>query len=209
MMKTIFVTCLAVAAATPDADPQVVYAGLGHHLGLAHHGVVLPSAGAVHHSTVVKSVEVEPATVETAVENYAVPVAAPLHYGYAGLHHGAAFGYGYGLGLHGLHGVGHVIAKRDADADANADADADAYYGYGLGYGLGYHGLGYHGLGYHGLGYVAHAIPHVATVKSVEVEAPEVVETVAAPLTYTHYLGHGYGYGLHGYGYGFPYAYGR
>merc|ERR1719384_532503 len=141
-MNTILVSLLLVAAVQAKVDPQVVVAaGLAP---LAHHGYVLPSAAAVHRSTVVKSVVEQPAEVATEVTHHAIPVAAPLHYGY-GLHHA---GLGYGLGLH--HGLaGHVIAKREAEPEA----DADAYYGYGLGYGYAHHGYGY---AHHGLGYGAH-----------------------------------------------------
>jgi len=98
-------------------------------------------------------------------------------------------------------GVVHV-AKRSADAEAEADADAFyTTYGYaGLPYAgySGYTGYPYHHAAYnyaayspysYGLGYAAYAAP--AAVKTVEVEAPAVVKTVAAPaiaapLAYHH-----------------------
>jgi hypothetical protein len=87
-----------VALGAPEADPQLLYGGLGYagHLGYA--GLPLAAAHAVAHVPVVKGVVETPAEVATEVTAHAVPVAL----GYHGL------GYGYG---------GHYLGKRSADAD--------------------------------------------------------------------------------------------
>merc|ERR1712037_64780 len=95
MIKSVFLAVVAAASAAPEADPQVI---LGGHPALPY--AAAPAAfsfapvGAVHSSSVVKSVEVAPAEVSHEVTAHAVPVAVGYH----------------GYGLHGYYG------KRDADA---------------------------------------------------------------------------------------------
>merc|ERR1739842_289273 len=150
-----------------------------------------------------------------AVATVAAPFAyhaAPLATGYSQVNHATslstaglanaaipAIAGGYaGAGRYVANSAGVVhVAKRSADAEAEADADAFyTTYGYaGLPYAgySGYTGYPYHYAAYspysYGLGYAAYAAP--AAVKTVEVEAPAVVKTVAAPaiaapLAYHH-----------------------
>merc|ERR1719339_778377 len=220
MIKTVIIASMAaVALGAPEADPQLVYGGLGYA------GLPLAAAHAVPHVPVVKGVVETPAEVATEVTAHAVPVAV----GYHGL------GYGYG---------GHYIGKRSADADpailAGATriitpptplihnppvrpviAHAPLGYGYGLGH-LGYGlpaahvigkreaeadpqliaGLPYAGLvhGYAGLPLAAaHAVPHVPVVKGV-VETPAEVATAVTAHAVPVAVGyHGLGYGGYGY----------
>merc|ERR1719483_2032368 len=196
MIKSVFVASLAaVVLAAPEADPALLYGGLGYagHLGYA--GVPLAAVGAVPHVPVVKAVVETPAEVATEVTAHALPVA---------------------LGYHGLGYGGHFVGKRSADADPailagstqvltaptpiihNAPvlhhpvAPLAAPLAYGLGYGHGLAGAHYigkraaeadpqllAGLPYAGLAYgygglhlaAAPAVPHVPVVKSV-VETP-------------------------------------
>merc|ERR1711990_476238 len=157
MIKSVFLAVVAAASAAPEADPQLLAAALPY---AAAPVVAAPAAyafapvGAVHSSSVVKSVEVSPAEVSHEVTAHAVPVAVGYH------------GYGYG----------HYYGKREADPAVIAGhtkvltpptplihnppvlpvvhhpvvaAPAVAA--------VGYAGLGYHGLGY-GLPYAAHAV---------------------------------------------------
>merc|ERR1719339_570136 len=220
MIKTVIIASMAaVALGAPEADPQLVYGGLGYA------GLPLAAAHAVPHVPVVKGVVETPAEVATEVTAHTVPVAV----GYHGL------GYGYG---------GHYIGKRSADADpailAGATriitpptplihnppvrpviAHAPLGYGYGLGH-LGYGlpaahvigkreaeadpqliaGLPYAGLvhGYAGLPLAAaHAVPHVPVVKGV-VETPAEVATAVTAHAVPVAVGyHGLGYGGYGY----------
>merc|ERR1712212_790346 len=143
MIKSVFLAVVTAASAAPEADPQLL---LGAHAALPYAAapvVAAPAAygfapvGAVHSSSVVKSVVEAPAEVSHEVTAHAVPVAVGYH----------------GYGLHGYYG------KREADAAVLAGhtkvltpptplihtAPAVAAVGYA---GLGYAGLGYHGLGY-------------------------------------------------------------
>merc|ERR1712088_1288948 len=151
MIKSVFLAVVAAASAAPEADPQLLLAG---HAALPHAAapvVAAPAAygfapvGAVHSSSVVKSVVEAPAEVSHEVTAHAVPVAVGYH----------------GYGLHGYYG------KREADPAVLAGhtkvltaptplihnppvlpvvhhpvvaAPAVAAVGYA---GLGYHGLGY------------------------------------------------------------------
>merc|ERR1712088_474238 len=99
MIKSVFLAVVAAASAAPEADPQLLLAG---HAALPYAAapvVAAPAAysfapvGAVHSSSVVKSVEVAPAEVSHEVTAHAVPVAVGYH------------GYGFG----------HYYGKRDAD----------------------------------------------------------------------------------------------
>merc|ERR1740128_302309 len=198
MIKSVFVAYLAaVALAAPEADPALIYGGLGYagHLGYA--GVLPAAVGAVPHVPVVKGVVETPAEVATEVTAHALPVAVGYH------------GLGYGA---------HYIGKRSADAEPAilagstqvltaptplihnppvfphvAPLAAPLTYGLGYGYGLaGAHyigkrdaeadpqflaGLPYAGLAYGGLHLAAApAVPHVPVVKSV-VETPAEVAT--------------------------------
>merc|ERR1719435_590074 len=97
MIKSVFVASLAaVVLAAPEADPALIYGGLGYagHLGYA--GVLPAAVGAVPHVPVVKGVVETPAEVATEVTAHALPVA---------------------IGYHGLGYGGHFIGKRSADAD--------------------------------------------------------------------------------------------
>ena len=78
-----------MALGAPEADPQLVYGGLGYagHLGYA--GLPLAAAHAVAHVPVVKGVVETPAEVATEVTAHAVPVAL----GYHGLHGYGGYGY--------------------------------------------------------------------------------------------------------------------
>merc|ERR1740137_383371 len=149
MIKSVFVASLAaVVLAAPEADPALLYGGLGYA------GVPLAAVGAVPHVPVVKGVVETPAEVATEVTAHAIPVA---------------------LGYHGLGYGGHYLGKRSADADPAIIAGstkiltpptpfihnapvrpviAHAPLGYGYGLGLGHHGAGYGlGLGLHAAGY--------------------------------------------------------
>merc|ERR1712088_1205655 len=123
MIKSVFLAVVAAASAAPEADPQLLLAG---HAALPYAAapvVAAPAAfsfapvGAVHSSSVVKSVEVAPAEVSHEVTAHAVPVAVGYHgYGF-GHYYGKRYaGLGYGLGYHGLgYGLAHAVVKRDAD----------------------------------------------------------------------------------------------
>merc|ERR1711971_1453772 len=191
MNKFLAIACLAtVATAAPEADADAYYSTYGY--GLGHYGYGLGAYGyagypyaAYHHAPLATGyAHVSPsASLNIAgLANAAVPAIA-------------------GRYVANSAGVVHV-AKRSADAEAEADADAFyTTYGYaGLPYAgySGYTGYPYHHAAYnyaayspysYGLGYAAYAAP--AAVKTVEVEAPAVVKTVAAPaiaapLAYHH-----------------------
>merc|ERR1712128_421133 len=151
-MGTVLIASMAaVALAVPEADPALVYGGLGYaghlgHLGYAGlplAGVPLASVGAVPHVPVVKGVVETPAEVATEVTAHTIPIAVGYH------------GLGYG---------GHYLGKRSADADPAIIAGATkiltpptpfihnapvrpviahAPLGYGYGLGLGHHAAGY------------------------------------------------------------------
>merc|ERR1719476_995159 len=84
MIKSVFLAVVAAASATPEADPQLLHAALPY---AAAPVVAAPAAfsfapvGAVHSSSVVKSVEVAPAEVSHEVTAHAVPVAVGYHIG--------------------------------------------------------------------------------------------------------------------------------
>merc|ERR1719192_2181571 len=209
MIKSVFLAVVAAASAAPEADPQLLAAALPYAAPYAFAPV-----GAVHSSSVVKSVEVSPAEVSHEVTAHAVPVAVGYH----------------GYGLHGYYG------KRDADPAVLAGhtkvltaptplihnppvlpvvhhpvvaAPAVAA--------VGYAGLGYHGLGY-GLP-LAHAVvkrdadPAVIAGRTTVLSAPTPLihnppvrpvvhhPVVAAPAV----AAVGYA-GYHGLGYGLPLA---
>merc|ERR1712055_176111 len=96
MIKSVFLAVVAAASAAPEADPQLLHAALPY---AAAPVVAAPAAygfapvGAVHSSSVVKSVVEAPAEVSHEVTAHAVPVAVGYH----------------GYGLHGYYG------KREAD----------------------------------------------------------------------------------------------
>jgi len=228
MISKFFIASLAVLArADPEADPALLYGGLGY-AGLTYTGLPvapLAAAHAVPHVPVVKGVVETPAEVATEVKAHAVPVA---------------------IGYHGL-GYGHYLGKRSADADPAvlagstkiltpptplihnppvrpilaAPAIAHAPLAYGIGYGLGlpavHHvvakreaeadpqliaGLPYAAtLPYAGLPLAAAgAVPHVPTVKSVVETPAEVATEVKAHAVPVAVGYHGLGYGLPYYG---------
>merc|ERR1739844_730360 len=181
MNKFLAIACLAtVATAAPEADADAFYSTYGY--GLGHYGYGLGAYGYAgypyaHHAyapvaTGYSHVSPSASLNIAGLANAAVPAIAG---GYAGA----------GRYVANSAGVVHV-AKRSADAEAEADADAFyTTYGYA---GLPYAGYsGYTAYPYaanspysYGLGYAAYAAP--AAVKTVEVEAPAVVKTVAAPV---------------------------
>merc|ERR1719291_48766 len=136
MNKFLAIFCMAVAAmAAPEAeaDPYLLYGGLGGYYGGYPYG--LGAYGYAHAAPVVAS-------------GYA-SVSASASVSIAGLAGAAVPAVAGGYAAAGRYvansaGVVHV-AKREAEADA----EADPYYAYG------YHGLGY--AGYHGLGYAGYA----------------------------------------------------
>merc|ERR1711990_963872 len=221
MIKSVFLAVVAAASAAPEADPQLL---LGAHAALPYAAapvVAAPAAygfapvGAVHSSSVVKSVVEAPAEVSHEVTAHAVPVAVGYH----------------GYGLHGYYG------KREADAAVlaghtmvltpptplihNAPVLPVVHHAPAVA-AVGYAGLGYAGLGYHGLGYgLPHAIvkrdadPAVIAGRTTVLSAPTPLihnppvlpvvhhPVVAAPaVAAVGYAGLGY----HGLGYGLPYA---
>merc|ERR1711962_1222575 len=106
MVKAIVIACLAtVALAEAEADPYLLYGGLGYHgLGYGHLGY---GHGFVYGK---REAEAEP---EAKPEAEADPY---LLYG-RGLGYYGGY-YGHGLGYYG-HGLGYSIyGKRSADADA-------------------------------------------------------------------------------------------
>merc|ERR1711990_1268552 len=219
MIKSVFLAVVAAASAAPEADPQLL---LGAHAALPYAAapvVAAPAAygfapvGAVHSSSVVKSVVEAPAEVSHEVTAHPVPV-----------------GY-HGYGLHGYYG------KREADAAVlaghtkvltpptplihNAPVLPVVHHAPAVA-AVGYAGLGYAGLGYHGLGYgLPHAIvkrdadPAVIAGRTTVLSAPTplihnppVRPVVHAPLVHAPAVAAvGYaGLGYHGLGYGLPLA---
>merc|ERR1712212_1064019 len=218
MIKSVFLAVVAAASAAPEADPQLL---LGAHAALPYAAapvVAAPAAygfapvGAVHSSSVVKSVVEAPAEVSHEVTAHAVPVAVGYH----------------GYGLHGYYG------KREADAAGlaghtkvltpptplihNAPVLPVVHHAPAVA------AVGYAGLGYHGLGYgLPHAIvkrdadPAVIAGRTTVLSAPTplihnppVRPVVHAPLVHAPAVAAvGYaGLGYHGLGYGLPLAHG-
>jgi len=114
------------AEAEPEADPYLLYGGLGGYglgygLGYGYGGYGLGYSR--------------------------------LYTGLGLGYHGYGLGYGY---YANSGGAVHAVGKRSADAEPEADPEADPYfyYGYGHGYGYRHYGYGHHGYsGYYGHAY--------------------------------------------------------
>merc|ERR1712088_1278724 len=168
------------ASAAPEADPAIVYSGLGYgglygglyggYGGLYGYGTHRLTYGLPAYTAPVVTSGVTHYIGKREAEPKAEAEADPAVF-YSGLGYGhGLYGYGhsgYGLGYRSAYGLahtgyvrpyagytyGHYIGKRSADAEPAADADADAYYGYyGRGYGYGHYGYGGY-RGYYGRGY--------------------------------------------------------
>merc|ERR1711962_749277 len=140
MIKAIVIACLAtVALAEAEADPYLLYGGVGYHgLGYGHLGY--RTLGYSHlgygHGFVYGKREAE-AEPEAKPEAGADPY---LLYGRGLGYYGGYYGHGLGYAGYYGHGLGYsVFGKR------SADAEADPYLLYG---GLGHYG--YAGLGHLG-----------------------------------------------------------
>merc|ERR1712080_506070 len=168
---------LAVAAnAAPEADPALLYSGLGYGHGLYGlgygYGLAAPVVTAPVVTSVVPKVGVVPTAGATPVAVGGYKAVAGSNGDLAGAVHEVPGLVGApalatqtsagdvslttGTGAHGVtgHAITHHLGKREAEADP-------AYFYSGLGYGHGLYGLGYgYGLGYagygHGLTYATH-----------------------------------------------------
>merc|ERR1711962_612089 len=138
MIQSIVIACLAtVALAEAEADPYLLYGGLGYgHLGYSHLGYIHLGYG---HGFVYGKREAE-AEPEAKPEAEADPY---LLYGRGLGYYGGYCGHGLGYAGYYGHGLGYsVFGKR------SADAEADPYLLYG---GLGHYGsAGLGHLGYYG-----------------------------------------------------------
>merc|ERR1712080_809072 len=209
---------LAVAAnAAPEADPALLYSGLGYGHGLYGLGYGYGLAAPVVTAPVVTSVVPKMGAVHEVPGLVGAPaLATQTSAGDVSLT--------TGTGAYAVtgHAITHHLGKREAEADP-------AYFYSGLGYGHGLYGLGYgYGLGYagygygHGLTYATHYTrPYSYYANSagvVHAVAKREAEPEADPAYfyggYGRYPAYGYGYGLGygryygGYGYGLHRGYG-
>lgn len=233
-MKFFACVLLAVAAtAAPEADPALLYSGLGYGglYGGVYGGYGLHGLGYAAPVVAAPVVTYATPTVGAVASVGATPVAVGGYKAVAGDNGGlkgavhevpglvgapllktqesaGEVSLTTGTGVYAVtgHTLHHAIGKREAEADP-------AYFYSGLGYGHGLHGLGYgYGAGYYGLGYRTHgyhyarpyAYGHYIGKRSADAEPAADADADA----YYGYYGRGYGYGHYGYG-GYRGYYGR
>merc|ERR1712043_103042 len=172
----------AYAEAEAEADPYLLYGGWTGYAGLPYGAYGY--TGYAHHpyalSSVVKTVEVEPAKVE--VKALAAPAvvaaAAPAALTY---HHAAVAPVAY-AGYAGYPYAHHLLGKREAEADADPAYFYRGYAGYGY--------AGYPYAGFYGGYPYAHGYAHAAAYAHAPSDPtnPHLVHTSRVGIC-TNYLG--------------------